>query len=70
MDFNFSRRFVKQPRLDVNKKTMIQKIKSTRLRWRLGKITAKILSQEEKGVAGQGSLRAGRTTRTGIYFQF
>lgn len=37
---------------------------TTGLRWRLGKITTKILSEDAKGVAGQGSFRAERTAST------
>lgn len=63
--FGFSRSFINQPRLGVNHKTMIVKIKTTGLKGKPENITTQILSREERGVAGQGSLRAERTTGTG-----
>lgn len=44
VSFNFYRKFVNQPRLDMNKKTMKRKIKTTGLGWRLGRITTNTLS--------------------------
>lgn len=63
--FGFSRSFINQPRLGVNHKTMIVKIKTTGLKGKPENITTQILSREERGVAGRGSLRAERTTGTG-----
>lgn len=63
--FGFSRSFINQPRLGVNHKTMIVKIKTTGLKGKPENITTQILSREEGGVAGRGSLRAERTTGTG-----
>lgn len=44
---------------------MIVKIKTTGPKGKPENITTQILSREERGVAGRGSLRAERTTGTG-----